>query len=435
MSTPNVAHRAPGAQAPPPMTNTDLVRATPTALEPTVEPITDPRTFQTRLDQLVAHYNVIAPPVQVLGGFVGGWTVVASIVRVNTTVNEDGQGPETYIDRGFMKGRDQRALNRVGLMKIAAAAGVKWTPQTGRRDDGRVPHLWQYYAEGVVDTPDGSYQIISGEVEIDLRDGSPQIGGWTPEAWQALLEQNRHRQKSDQVWAINGWSEKRLMQARSMGLRLSETKAKNRAIRSLGLQQVYTVKELEKPFVVFRAMYVPDTSDPVIRRMVAERALHGRQALYPAAPPATSYLAAPLPPAATLETSCAETDAPMPPVASVSSVAAAVPPRAAATGPEPSPPATAAAPATPLPLRVVAVDRRQVTRRSDGRQFTKWLVTDSNGEQHSTMSKTIGELAEKLQAEGAPIDLVTASNDYGSQIEELARASERLPFADGEGDY
>lgn len=298
------------------MTSPGLVPTGPAALEASPEPITDPRTFAARLDQLTQAYNVLSPPVQVLGGFAPGWTLTASLVKINTAVNDDGQGPETYHDRVFMKSADQRALNRVGLLKIATAAGIKWTPNTGRRDDGTERYLWQYFAEGLVDTPDGSYQIISGEVEIDLRDGSPQIGGWTPEAWAELMRANQKLPKDQRRFAINGWSDRRLQQARAVGLRLAESKAKNRAIRSLGLQQVYSVQELAKPFVVFKATYVPDQSDPMVRQLVAQRALHGRQILYPSlqAVDASPLVSPRLPPAGTLETtavSAAETAAPV----------------------------------------------------------------------------------------------------------------------------
>lgn len=304
MSGTTVAQAARPAPREGSMTSPGLVRSGPVALDGSPDPITDPRTFAARLEQLCQSYNVLSPPVQMLGGFAPGWTLTASLVRINTTINDDGQGPETYHDRGFMKSGDQRALNRVGLLKIATAAGIKWTPNTGRRDDGSERYLWQYFAEGLVDTPDGSYQIISGEVEIDLRDGSPQVGGWTPDAWAALMQTNQKLPKDQRKFAINGWSDRRLQQARAMGLRLAESKAKNRAIRSLGLQQVYSVQELAKPFVVFKASYVPDMSDPVVRQMVAQRALHGRQVLYPSlrAVEATPLVPTPLPPAGTLDT-------------------------------------------------------------------------------------------------------------------------------------
>lgn len=281
-----------------------LAKATPMTIEAAPQAITDTRIYQQQIEDLCTRFNVIAPPVQVLGGFAPGYALIASVVKVNAKVNEDGQGAETYYDRGFMKSKDQRALNRVGLARVATAAGVKWTPNCGRRDDGKTPNFWEYYAEGLVDTPDGSYQVVTGSVEIDLRDGSAQIGGWTPEQWAAVMKENERKSRDEKVWNINGWSDKRVQQARSRGHALAETKAKNRAVRSLGLQQVYTETELDKPFVIFRATYQPDMSDPVVRQMVAQRALHGRQMLYPssAAVTAQPFIAAPQAPAGTIDT-------------------------------------------------------------------------------------------------------------------------------------
>jgi hypothetical protein len=324
MSTATVTQPRSGAQATL-MENIDrpagqqqLVRVSAGAIEGRVEPITDPQMLRRQLEALMDQFNIIAPPVQVIGGFAAGYTMVASVVKINAEINDDGQGPETYLDRGFMKSH-QRALNRVGLARIATAAGVKWTPTCGRRDDETKPNYWAFAAEGLIDTPDGQYSVLTGNVEVDLRDGSAQIGGWTPQAWAALVKENERRRGDDQVKSIAGWTDRRVMQARQRGLALAETKAKNRAIRSIGVQQVYTVKELEKPFIIFRAMYQPDMSDPVIRQMVAARALHGRSMLYPSTMgvQAQQLVAAPHPPAGTIETAAVvaqPTEAETPPV-------------------------------------------------------------------------------------------------------------------------
>lgn len=355
------------------------------------DPIVAPDVFQQRIESLRHSYHVIAPPVQVLGGFFPGYAIVAAQVQIDTSTNEDGQGPETYFDKGFMKG-DQRALNKVGLLKVCTAAGVKWIPeQTGRRDVGTEPYLWQYQAVGIVDTADGQYQILSGEVEIDLRDGSPQIGGWTPELWAALMAANQGKPKGDQRWAINGWSEARVRQARSRGLALAETKSKNRAIRSLGLQQVYTARELQKPFLIFRAVYQPDMSDPVIRQMVAERALHGRKTLYPGSEPVVArQLSAPnIPPAGTIDTTAAT--------------------QAEDAGP------TAAPLVRDIPapqIRVVGV--AQVIH--EGLKVDLWDVSFSDGRVARTRDASIHDVAVKVQAsqQGVEPTLVKSDKRPGS---------------------
>jgi hypothetical protein len=76
------------------------------------------------------------------------------------------------------------------------------------------------------------------------------------------------------------------MAARRFGLRLAESKSMNAAIRNLGIKAKYALEELKKPFVMFRCSYVPDMSDPDIKRMVAGQALSGAGLLYGQTAPA-----------------------------------------------------------------------------------------------------------------------------------------------------
>jgi hypothetical protein len=387
-------------------------------------------------------YHVLSPSTHILGTFASGVVLTASIVLLNALVDDDGRGIDTYMDPGFMrKGpngvndpKAQRAINKIGLMRIASCAGIVWTERCGRRDDRRVPFVWEYFAEGDMLTPDGQWQTLSGTVEIDLRDGSPQIGGWTLEKWEALLKENRGKPKDEQKWSVNGWSDKRVLQARRFGLSLAESKSKLRAIRSIGVQSVYTVEELRKPFVVLRAVYQPGADNLEGRRLVAERALFGRRTLYAIA---ETRRALPerfndaiddptVSPALVMDA----TSSPLPPPASP----VATPPPAPVGPASPPEPAASAAPTqSPAPpaLRIAQVERKTITRRSDKREFLKFFVTDSLGEIHSTMSRPIGELAEKLQASGDPVEISTSTNEYGSQIEELQRAQPRLPMDEG----
>lgn len=397
-------------------------------------------------------YHVLSPATQIIGGFAPGITLTASIISIDPVVDDKGRGADTYFDSTCMSApkvngqlqyndpKAQRALNKIGLMRVAQCGGVTWSDRCGRRDDRRQPYLWEYYAEGEMLTPDGQWQTLSGVVEIDLRDGSPQIGGWTPEVWEAHVAKQRKLPKDDQRWSINGWSDKRVIQARRFGLSLAESKAKLRAIRSMGIQSMYTVEQLAKPFVVLRAVYQPGADDPEGRRAFAERVLHGRRMLYPGAAPAIS---------STPTVIDAEIDPEDPTVAPRTSQVAAVATPAAAhatsapatsTSAPTSPATTATTSAAPErqtapaadALRIVQVKQTTVTRRRDGATFPKWVIVTSTGEEHSTVNRKIGELAEQLRAENAPVDLTTSENDYGSQVEELCRAEPRLPLDGGD---
>src|SRR5690606_27790933 len=68
----------------------------------------------------------------------------------------------------------------------------------------------------------------------------------------------------------------------------AESKAKNRAIRSLGLKSGFTEEDLKKPFVVAKLMWTGQTDDPELKRVFAEgtmnRMLGGSRALFGVAP-------------------------------------------------------------------------------------------------------------------------------------------------------
>jgi hypothetical protein len=353
------------------------------------KPITDPRSYQGVIERLTRDYNVIAPPIQLSGAFMPGFQMQAAMVVIDTHVNDDGQGSDTYFSPGFMKApkrgdrRDlndpsaQRALSKNGLNKLLAAAGVKWTETTGRRDDGKVQYVWSSYAEGIVDTPDGQYRIVSGSEEVDLRDGSAQIGDYTPDRWAALMRENDGKPDNRKKWSINGWSEQRVRQARAKGLALAETKAKNRAIRELGVHQVYTVAELQKPFIIFRAAYVPNMSNPQIEAMVAERFLHGRRTLNPAATAVEPLSTPGLPPPGTID------------VSTVDSGASTGTPRADSSA--------------PAPLTVVDI----VQVEHEGQKRLLWDIRFSDGRVARTNDEGIRNLARAAHESHQPVEVVT----------------------------
>jgi hypothetical protein len=116
---------------------------------------------------------------------------------------------------------------------------------------------------------DGSRAVVSATKEIDLRSGSP---------------------------AAAAMSEKQLAGARLHILSMAESKAKNRAIRSLGVRPAYSRAEAKLPFVCARAIFTGQTSDPELRHtfavmqatafLGAHTALYGRAPAAPQLPPA-----------------------------------------------------------------------------------------------------------------------------------------------------
>lgn len=156
------------------------------------------------------------------------------------------------------------ALGKSALDKISLTAGISWdAQQSGRTDDGRDPHYCSWKAVGVTRHLDGTEVQLVSEKEMDLRDGSAQLNGKSP---------------------------KRISQERAFIMAHAESKARNRAIRTLGIKSKYTEDELRKPFVVAKLMWTGESDDPELRHAFAlkgaDAMLGGTRALYGAAPPA-----------------------------------------------------------------------------------------------------------------------------------------------------
>ena len=206
-----------------------------------------------------------------------GWGVSFEDVYVNPDTAER----ECYHDAELME-PDQRAISGSSLARMAIAAGIVWLPKA--QEIGTVPNLWRYCAHGAVMGYDGSPQTITGTAEVDLRDGSAQIGGWTPSKWRGLAMRNskllKRNPKAAIQQTIHGWTDQRVLLTRRHGLRVAETKAKNAAIRTFGLKSTYTVEELSRPFVVCRVIYLPDMTDESVKKAVVAQALRGASVLY-----------------------------------------------------------------------------------------------------------------------------------------------------------
>lgn len=254
--------------------------------------LSDPKEIGAQFLLLRQRANLITPVIEV-SSIAKNHVVNLSVVKIDPVVDSVGNGKMCYRDKSFMA-ENERGLNRVGLDMIAAAAGVSWAPHphSKRTDDGKHPHKWQYLAYGAYTAMDGSIQTIKGESLVDLSDGSEQIGGWSEKRWAELLEENKKKQQGDRKFNIGGWSDKRVLQARRFGLQLAETKARLRAIRTLGVLQKYTVEDLQKPFVLPRVSFEPDMTNPAIADAVVRQKSLGVSALWAQQPAALA-----LPPA------------------------------------------------------------------------------------------------------------------------------------------
>lgn len=238
-------------------------------------------------------------------------TTAASIpphIRINTVVEvidttfdrKTGRGNDVYfqasIHKSEKKGRGDDAtfeplevsLNATAIKRLMGAVGVSVTASTEILT-GEQNH-WKWQSVGKIRDFDGSWRSLPpGTADVDLRDGSAQIGEWTREEWdkrEKEAEAKAAKLSDRDKWKakprpINGWSGDRVMAARRFGLRLAEAKSLNALGRNVGLKQIYSLEELKKPFVIFRATFNPDMNDPEIKRMVHAAELGALDALYP----------------------------------------------------------------------------------------------------------------------------------------------------------
>lgn len=205
----------------------------------------NPLAITERLQYAAKHFNLITPMTS-CGTLPDGFSVALSTVLID-------------IDRETYKVQGGYGLSKVALDKISAAAGISWDSQaSGRIDRGDHPFYCAWRAVGYVRDFDGTWRALPpGTREMDLRDGSAV----------ALAE-----------------SAAQLREKRIHIASHCETKARLRAVRSMGIRGSYTAEELKRPFVVVRCMPTGESSDPVLRREFARaifaKALEGGRAVY-----------------------------------------------------------------------------------------------------------------------------------------------------------
>ena len=328
-------------------------------------------------------------------------------------VDQQGIGVDVYHSNLFHRAAEDRSLTKVALNKIASAAGASFT--TTRTDPRTIPNYWEMRARLTYTDFDGSPRVIERTAEVDLRDGSPQVNGMKPG---------------------------QISQARRFGLRLAEAKACNAAARDAwGIPSKLTTADLQKPFVALRVSFVPDMSDPIQRRLVAERALGGSAALYPQA-----SRALPEPDVIDVEPE-RERDAESnpgpgrprqaPPTGGQEATTASGTTVNTTTGeiverqapPEPTGPTIVSIRSQDGVTRD-AVDAQGHVTRKGGRAFRRTWITLSDGRDLHTFDTKIGELAEKFKAEQAPIEVETQDSKWGVDVVELKRAEAQLPYDD-----
>lgn len=226
-----------------------------------------------RLQHAAKHYHLVSPATA-CGMVPEGCSITLSTVLVDVE-------NETYDVGG------KRGLAKSALDKIASAAGISWDARmSGRLDDGSDPHYVLWRAVGTMRHLDGTIVQLLGTKEMDLRQGSAQL--------EALYERFEAKHAKWQANGRRGYEPKSPDgQIREMRLHIvghAESKARLRAIRSLGVRSAYKDDELKKPFVVAKMAWTGQSDDPELRRAFAlkqaDAMLGGHRALYGDAPAA-----------------------------------------------------------------------------------------------------------------------------------------------------
>jgi hypothetical protein len=208
----------------------------------------DTRIANERLQFANLHFHLVSPATS-CGTLQVGCEL--SLAAVNIDIEE-----ETYD-----VGQGKRALHKAPLEKISFAMGLGWIPQLCRRlDDGSDPYYAHFEVAGVVKSFDGSPLPVTGHKELDLREGSMRVTEIKrrAEIYNANPRNHYKRDPMDQI-----------RMERQHILSHAETKAKLRAIRSMGVRAAYKPEALAKPFVCARVIFTGRSDNPELAKLFA----------------------------------------------------------------------------------------------------------------------------------------------------------------------
>ena len=211
-------------------------------------PVSTALQVRETIEKLRGQFNVLTPAVVI--------DHIPAMHRVSFGVVPFGPDDVYGDPKGFKPpflNDNERAPNKVGLLKLLAAAGGKVISSV-RLDDRKDPLVCEFQVTIDIVQLDGNIARSIATKRLDFSDGSAQI---------------------------SAMKDKQLVQQRQMIAELAESKAMNRAIRAaLQLKQKYTVQELARPFVIPKLVVDLDMSDPLIRQMAAAKALGIEAQLY-----------------------------------------------------------------------------------------------------------------------------------------------------------
>lgn len=262
--------------------------------------IKTPNELRQRIEEF-QNSAFILSPMTAVASIAPGYEITPVVVVIDPSVDgESGRGADVYFQRSIHKSKKvgdnwvptEVSLNAAGLGRVLAAVGVNVYPSRWQHDGVSEKYLWVVETDGDLIEFDGRVRRLpAGVGSLDARDGSPDIGEWTPEAWAErvrIAEAQKKNTPEKDRWKVKpeplpgGWTYERVMGVRKFGRQLALTKSLNSLSYRLGVRHSYTVEELKKkPFVIMRPMFMPDMTDSSIRQMVTAANLGARATMYP----------------------------------------------------------------------------------------------------------------------------------------------------------
>src|SRR3990167_128728 len=167
----------------------------------------------------------ILTPMTATGAIAPGYEIVPVLEPIDPSVDpQSGRGADVYHQPSIHKTRKvgddvfepiEVSLNSYALLRVLGDFGVNVHQTRWLQDGIRERYLWVCETDGDIIDFTGQVRLLpTGVGSVDARDGSPDVGEWTPEAWvERVREADARKAKLSpkEQWkakpkAINGWT-------------------------------------------------------------------------------------------------------------------------------------------------------------------------------------------------------------------------------------
>src|SRR3990167_3172845 len=181
----------------------------------TASNIKTPQELAARIRDMQEHAFILSPMTAV-AAIAPGYEITPVLVVIDPSVDpESGRGADVYHQASIHKRRkvgdrkyvpEEVSLNHYGLLKVVGAVGVNVYPTRWLSDGITERYLWVCETDGDLIDFDGRVRRLpTGIGSLDARDGSPDIGEWTPEAWALSVwdsEARREQTPKEDRWKV-----------------------------------------------------------------------------------------------------------------------------------------------------------------------------------------------------------------------------------------